>query len=69
MHKCPCCSGQLLHYVRKSGPYWFCSHCWQEMPDLASIVAAQKQKQRLERLSSSLATVTQEKELVGVGNR
>jgi hypothetical protein len=33
---CPCCSGILLRHARHQGIYWFCPHCWQEMPDLAS---------------------------------
>ncbi|MEM7759853.1 MAG: hypothetical protein AAF298_17240 [Cyanobacteria bacterium P01_A01_bin.40] len=31
---CPCCSSPLLHHVSNHGEYWFCRHCWQEMPDL-----------------------------------
>ncbi|MDJ0676135.1 MAG: hypothetical protein QNJ36_12250 [Calothrix sp. MO_167.B42] len=32
MTDCPCCSHTLLQHIRKSGTYWFCRHCWQEMP-------------------------------------
>ncbi|MEM6423728.1 MAG: hypothetical protein AAGF66_04480 [Cyanobacteria bacterium P01_H01_bin.119] len=31
---CPCCSETLLRHARHNGVYWFCSHCWQEMPEL-----------------------------------
>ncbi|MEM8719073.1 MAG: hypothetical protein AAGE84_07155 [Cyanobacteria bacterium P01_G01_bin.39] len=31
---CPCCSSPLLHHVSNHGEYWFCRHCWQEMPDV-----------------------------------
>uniref|UniRef100_A0A7C3KCH5 Uncharacterized protein n=1 Tax=Oscillatoriales cyanobacterium SpSt-418 TaxID=2282169 RepID=A0A7C3KCH5_9CYAN len=40
MTNCPCCSGVLLRHVRHDGVYWFCMHCWQEMPDLSSDVLA-----------------------------
>ncbi len=32
MNDCPCCSHTLLQHIRSSGTYWFCRHCWQEMP-------------------------------------
>jgi hypothetical protein len=38
MNSCPCCSSQLLRHARHNRVYWFCSHCWQEMPDLAEMV-------------------------------
>ncbi len=38
MPKCPCCAEKLLRHVRHGEIYWFCSHCWQEMPDLASAI-------------------------------
>ncbi|NER36830.1 MAG: hypothetical protein F6J93_23150 [Oscillatoria sp. SIO1A7] len=51
MKACPCCSGQLLRHARHSNIYWFCPHCWQEMPDLSSIATKRKGRvQRLERL-------------------
>ncbi len=31
---CPCCSTPLLHHLGNHREYWFCRHCWQEMPDL-----------------------------------
>jgi hypothetical protein len=37
MTTCPCCSGVLLRHVRRDGVYWFCNHCWQEMPDFSLI--------------------------------
>ncbi len=36
MPKCPCCAEKLLRHIRHGEIYWFCSHCWQEMPDLAA---------------------------------
>lgn len=33
MSTCPCCTGVLLRHIRHGRVYWFCSHCWQEMPD------------------------------------
>jgi len=32
MTNCPCCSHTLVQHISKSGTYWFCRHCWQEMP-------------------------------------
>ncbi|OUL22956.1 hypothetical protein [Nostoc sp. 106C] len=32
MSYCPCCSNILLQHLRGSEVYWFCRHCWQEMP-------------------------------------
>ncbi|MBD2354479.1 hypothetical protein H6G41_07535 [Tolypothrix sp. FACHB-123] len=37
MSYCPCCSNLLLQHVRGSDLYWFCRHCWQEMPVLGEI--------------------------------
>lgn len=34
---CPCCSSPLLRHVRRSGIYWRCSHCHQEMPVLSTL--------------------------------
>ncbi|MCL1472122.1 hypothetical protein [Argonema antarcticum] len=42
MTKCLCCSNQLLRHIRHSRVYWFCSHCWQEMPDLTEVVTARQ---------------------------
>ena len=34
MSICPCCSHKLLCHIGYQRTYWFCSACWQEMPDL-----------------------------------
>lgn len=34
MHTCPCCGNFLLRHLRSQGIYWFCPHCYQEMPIL-----------------------------------
>lgn len=44
MNSCPCCSSQLLRHARHNRIYWFCSHCWQEMPDLSEMVLAGSQR-------------------------
>nr|WP_084226917.1 hypothetical protein [Nostoc sp. KVJ20] len=36
MTNCPCCSNQMLRHIRLQETYWFCRHCWQEMPNLSS---------------------------------
>jgi len=35
MSACPCCGEVLLRHARHAEVYWFCTHCWQEMPVLA----------------------------------
>lgn len=39
---CPCCSELLLRHARQGRIYWFCPHCHQEMPNLASAIAEHK---------------------------
>ncbi|HEY9625455.1 MAG TPA: hypothetical protein V6C78_34365 [Crinalium sp.] len=34
MSHCPCCKNQMLRHIQHHHIYWFCRHCWQEMPDL-----------------------------------
>jgi len=31
---CPCCSSPLTHHFGNHREYWFCRHCWSEMPNL-----------------------------------
>lgn len=33
---CPCCSYPMLRHINNKRCYWFCRHCWQEMPDLTA---------------------------------
>lgn len=37
MNICPCCSGNLLRHARHGNVYWFCRHCWQEMPECSAL--------------------------------
>ncbi len=37
MSICPYCSYSLLRHVRQGKIYWFCSHCWQEVPNFEAI--------------------------------
>lgn len=51
MHRCPCCSEVLLRHARHGSVYWFCTHCWQEMPDLeVGITADQRRITTLRRV-------------------
>lgn len=60
MNTCPCCSNPLLRYARSNGVYWFCPHCWQEMPDIESLILTRQQRiQQLEQLVGSLDPLTQ----------
>lgn len=36
---CPCCSDRLIHYLKDYREYWFCRHCWSEMPNLEALKA------------------------------
>ena len=53
MSICPCCSQKLLHHIGYQRTYWFCSSCWQEMPDLNLVSQA--------NLTNSFRGFTQEK--------
>lgn len=46
MNTCPCCSSQLLRHARQNRIYWFCSHCWEEMPDLSEMILGDRQRTR-----------------------
>lgn len=37
MNKCPCCGYSLLRHTNGRSIYWFCLHCWQEMPNLEEL--------------------------------
>nr|WP_225938589.1 hypothetical protein [Kovacikia minuta] len=54
MKTCPCCSNTLLRHIRSHQIYWFCPHCWQEMPNLDAIVGLSPQyRYQLETLFKS----------------
>ncbi|HBB32034.1 MAG TPA: hypothetical protein DDZ80_08045 [Cyanobacteria bacterium UBA8803] len=62
MDICPCCSHPLLRQTRNHNLYWFCRHCWQEMPNFSDTqIAYYQYRQSLENLvnlsASSLAKV------------
>lgn len=38
MINCPCCANTMLRHIRHQGIYWFCPHCYQEMPDLETLL-------------------------------
>jgi ribosomal protein L37AE/L43A len=64
MNYCPCCSGLLLEHIRGRETYWFCRHCWQEMPVYnwhesssfteAIMVKLSRKAQKLERSNSNV---------------
>ncbi|MDJ0713428.1 MAG: hypothetical protein QNJ54_04310 [Prochloraceae cyanobacterium] len=37
MNNCPCCGTTLLRHINRTRLYWFCRHCWQEMPNFDSL--------------------------------
>jgi hypothetical protein len=40
----------MLRHIRHDRTYWFCRNCWQEMPDLTSVLKANTYNKRRERL-------------------
>ena len=57
---CPCCSRPLLHHLDHHREYWFCRHCWQEMPDLsANLEKKQQSSTRIMNLSANFSTFTE----------
>lgn len=59
LNNCPCCSEPLLRHARHGGVYWFCSHCWQEMPDLPEALVVRRQYQSsLQGLMRAMSGVT-----------
>lgn len=44
MPECPCCSDKLLRHVSRSGVYWFCPYCREEMPSLQAAIDFRKHR-------------------------
>ena len=65
MKACPCCSGTLLRYANNQGVYWFCPHCRQEMPDLASVIKANRREGNLSPLNQLVSS--QERGVAALG--
>ncbi len=38
MNICICCHTQLLHHLNQSRSYWFCPNCYQEMPNIFTVI-------------------------------
>ena len=55
MSYCPCCSDLLLQHIRGSEIYWFCRHCWQEMP----VWEAKQSSSLSEQVVEDLPTIRQ----------
>lgn len=53
MISCPVCSNVLLRHIGHGDVYFFCNHCWQELPDVEHLVQ-EKRRMKL-RLESELA--------------
>jgi ribosomal protein L37AE/L43A len=48
MASCPCCSHAMLRHIRHNQIFWYCRHCWQEMPNFNSPSSLSKYSQSLE---------------------
>lgn len=66
MNICPCCSGKLLRHVRHGNVYWFCRHCWQEMPECSALssVSLNSLGTLEQYFHSSLSTINEHHDLV-----
>ncbi|HEY9706111.1 MAG TPA: hypothetical protein V6C58_26985 [Allocoleopsis sp.] len=42
-NKCPYCRDVLLRHARHRGVYWFCTSCWQEIPDKMTNISSTHQ--------------------------
>ena len=54
---CPCCSSPLLRHTQSGQIYWFCSHCHQKMPDLATAIKAHRSVSSLLPVGATLERV------------
>lgn len=77
MTNCPCCSHTLLQHINGSNTYWFCRHCWQEMPvfnenqpiSLTNLFPEHSTNQEISsenQMGLSLAQQSSRKEWIGV---
>ncbi|MFB2893868.1 hypothetical protein ACE1CI_13235 [Aerosakkonemataceae cyanobacterium BLCC-F50] len=57
MASCPCCSHTMLRHIRHNQIFWYCRHCWQEMPNLNSSPSLSKYSQSLESIIQKKASV------------
>ncbi len=58
MITCPCCSAKVLRHARHGSIYWFCHHCWQEMPDLELEMGVSPEQSLVPSHIKTLATIT-----------
>ncbi|MFB2877133.1 hypothetical protein [Floridanema aerugineum] len=57
MASCPCCSHTMLRHIRHNQIFWYCRHCWQEMPNFNSSPSLSKYSQSLENIIQKKASV------------
>lgn len=43
MTQCPCCGRPLVSCIRNHHQYYFCPHCWAEMPNLQHLTLMLRQ--------------------------
>lgn len=46
MNICICCHTKLLYHLNQSKAYWFCPNCYQEMPDVLTVIKKTKIRQK-----------------------
>ena len=55
LNTCPFCSYSLLHHFGNHREYWFCRHCWLEMPNIENQDSQYQQQLNVVNLSTSLS--------------
>ena len=44
MNACICCNSKLLRHLDRHRIYWFCPHCYREMPNTAFLRSSERNK-------------------------
>ena len=47
----------MLHHLDRGREYWFCRHCWEEMPDLEATPRQAHRLSKIVNLSPKLSTL------------
>ena len=53
MTQCPCCGRPLVSCIRNHHQYYFCPHCWAEMPNL-QLIAFNSQRIALPQIDTDM---------------
>ncbi len=62
-NKCPYCRDVLLRHARHRGVYWFCTSCWQEIPDKMTNISSHQTTLGVRSEKDSLALTATKQQL------